>query len=51
MKYFYGHSPSSADLRRVVVNYKQKYVQEELVNHLVKLAQEKLWLGHLTVST
>ena len=31
----------SADSRRVVVSYKQKYVHEVLVNHLVKLAQEK----------
>ena len=31
----------SADSRRVVVRYKQKYVHEVLVNPLVKLAQEK----------
>ena len=31
----------SADLRRVVVSYKQKYEHEVLVNCLVKLAQEK----------
>ena len=31
----------SADSRRVVVNYKGKYVHKVLVNHLVKLAQEK----------
>ena len=31
----------SADSRRVVVSYKQKYVHEVLVNHLVKLAKEK----------
>ena len=30
-----------ADWRRVVVSYKWKYLQEVLVNHLVKLAQEK----------
>ena len=35
----------SAYSRRVVVNYKQKYVHEVLVNCLVKLAQEKVWLG------
>ena len=29
-------------LRRVVVSYKRKYVHEVLVNHLVKLAQEKI---------
>ena len=39
----------SADLRRVVVSYKQKYVHEVLVNCLVKLTQEKMWLGELTV--
>ena len=38
----------SADSRRVVVNYKQKYVYKGLVNCLVKLAQEKVWLGELT---
>ena len=31
----------SADSRRVVVSYKQKYVHKVLVNHLAKLAQEK----------
>ena len=31
----------SADSRRVVVSYKRKYVHKVLVNHLVKLAQEK----------
>ena len=28
---------------------KQKYVHEVLVNCLYKLAQEKVWLGELTV--
>ena len=32
---------ASTDSRRVVVSYKRKYVQEVLVNRLVKLAQEK----------
>ena len=41
----------SADSRRVVVSYKQKYVQEILVNRLVKLAKEKVWLGELTIPT
>ena len=31
----------SADSRRVVVSYNGKYVHEVLVNHFVKLAQEK----------
>ena len=40
----------SADLfRRVVVSYKRKYVHELLVNRLFKPAQEKVWLGELTV--
>ena len=34
---------------RVVVSYKRKYVHEVLVNCLFKLAQEKVWLGELTV--
>ena len=29
------------------VSYKQKYVQEVLVNRSVKLAQGKFWLGEL----
>ena len=41
----------SADSRRVVVSYKSKYKHKVLVNCLVKLAQEKVWLGELTVST
>ena len=35
--------------RIVVVSYKLKYVHEVLVNCLFKLAQEKVWLGELTV--
>ena len=35
--------------RRVVVSYKRKYVHELLVNGLFKPAQEKVWLGKLTV--
>ena len=34
----------------VVVSYKRKYVHELLVNRLFKPAQEKVWLGELTVS-
>ena len=41
----------SADLRRVVVSYKRKNVHEILVNCFVKLAQEKVWLGELTIPT
>ena len=41
----------SADSRRVVISYKQKYVHKVLVNCLVKLSQEKVWLGQLTLST
>ena len=41
--------PSMNHSRRVVVSYKQKYVHEVLVNRLFKLAQEKVWLGELTV--
>ena len=51
MKYFL-RSFSSLPLnhsRRIVVSYKQKYVHEVLVNCLFKLAQEKVWLGELTV--
>ena len=34
---------------RVVVSYKRQYVHELLVNRLFKPAQEKVWLGELTV--
>ena len=34
-------TPPSDDSRRVVVSYKRNYENEVLVNHLVKLAQEK----------
>ena len=39
----------SADSRRAVASYKRKYVHEILVNCLVKLAHEKVWLGELTI--
>ena len=51
MNNFYGHPPPSADSRRVVVSYKLNYVHEVQVNRLLKLAQEKVWLGELTIST
>ena len=35
--------------RMVVVSCEVKYVHEVLVNRLFKLAQEKVWLGELTV--
>ena len=35
--------------RRVVVSYKRKYMHEVMVTCLFKLAQEKVWLGELTV--
>ena len=44
MNFFYGHSPS-ADLGRVGVRYNRKDAHEVLVNSLVKLAYEKVWLG------
>ena len=39
----------SAHSTRVVVSYKRNYVHELLVNRLFKPAQEKVWLGELTV--
>ena len=41
--------PSAESFKMVVVSYKRKYVHEVLVNCLFKLAQEKVWLGELTV--
>ena len=40
---------SAESLRRLVVSYKPKYLHQVLVNCLFKLAQEKVWLGELTV--
>ena len=37
-------------LRRVDVSYKRKDVHELLVNCLLKLAQEKVWLCELSLS-
>ena len=45
MKHFLQSLSSSGDSRRFGVSYKRKYVSEVLVNSLVKLAQEKVWLG------
>ena len=36
--------PPSADSRRVAVSYKRKNVHKVLVNNLVELVQEKVWL-------
>ena len=41
----------SADSRRVIFIYKRKYVHKVLVNCLVKLVQEQVWLGELTAPT
>ena len=41
----------SVDSRMVVVSYKRKYVHQVLVNCLVKLSKEKVWLSELTVPT
>ena len=38
--------PSAVSFRK---GYKRKYVHEVLVNCMFKLAQEKVWLGELTV--
>ena len=44
-----GHSPPSA-VSKIVVSYKRNYVHKVLVIRSVKLAQEKVWLGELTIS-
>ena len=41
--------PSAESFKKGVVSYKLKYVHEVLVNCLFQLAQEKIWLGELTV--
>ena len=40
----------SGGLRRAIVSFKRKYVNEVLINHLVNLPQ-KVWLGELTIPT
>ena len=48
---FYGHSPPFRCIihEGLLSVTSEKYVHEELVNGLFKLAQEKEWLGELTV--
>ena len=41
----------SSSVSRRVVSYKRKYVHKVLVNYKVKPADEKVWLGELTVPT
>ena len=41
--------PSAKSFMKGCVSYKRKYVHEVLVNCLLKLAQEKMWLGEPTV--
>ena len=41
--------PSAVSFKKGCCSYKRKYVHEVLVNCLFKLAQEKVWLGELTV--
>ena len=41
----------SADSRKVVVSYMGNYVHKVLLNRLVKLSQEKVWLGELNALT
>ena len=41
--------PSADSFKKGVVSYKRKYVHELLVNRLFKPAQEKVWLGEVTV--
>ena len=43
------YTPPLIHSRRVVVSYKRKFVHKLLVNRLFKPAQEKVWLGELTV--
>ena len=50
MKLFlWSISPPLIHLRRDVFDYKRMHVHEVLVNCLFKLAQEKVWLGELTI--
>ena len=41
--------PSAESFKMGCCQFKQKYLQEVLVNCLFKLVQEKVWLGELTV--
>ena len=41
--------PSAESFMKGCFSYKRKYVHKLLVNRLLKLAKEKVWLGELTV--
>ena len=41
--------PSDESCNNFFVSYKLKYVHKVLVKWLFKLAQEKVWLGELTI--
>ena len=41
--------PSADSFKKCCCSYKRKYGLKLLVNHLFKPAQEKVWLGELTV--
>ena len=41
--------PSAESFKKGCFSYKWKYVHEVLANCLFKFAQEKVWLGELTV--
>ena len=44
--------PSADSWKKGVISYKRKYdMHEVLANRLFKLAQEKVWLGELTIPT
>ena len=53
MKYFFAHSPFRLFKKGCGQLQAKVYAQFDkvLINCLVKLAQEKLWLGQLTLST
>ena len=42
--------PSAVSFKKGCCQFKRKYVHEVLVNCLFKLAQEKVWLGELTIA-
>ena len=49
LSYHLSETSSAESFKKAVVSYKRKYEHELLVNRLFKIAQEKVWLGELTV--
>ena len=48
--HLFCHSAPSADSKKLLFSYMRSYVHKGLVNRLVQLAKENVWLDELTIS-